>query len=76
MATFKRGHSAEQQLENNRRAIARIDKHLHQHLIVHVYDAADTRTLRGIPAIGKGVAGASPGTRPDAITERDDNRAA
>ena len=34
-------------------------------------DPSDTRTLRGIPAIGRGVAGASPGTRPDAITSRD-----
>jgi hypothetical protein len=34
-------------------------------------DAADERTLRGIPAIGRGVAGVSPGTRPDAITNRD-----
>jgi hypothetical protein len=30
-------------------------------------DPADTRTLRGIPAIGRGVAGASPGTSPHAI---------
>lgn len=28
----------------------------------------DTRALRGIPAIGRGVAGHIPGTRPDAIT--------
>lgn len=28
-------------------------------------DAADERTLRGIPAIGRGVSGAIPGTRPD-----------
>lgn len=34
-------------------------------------DAADERTLRGIPAIGRGVAGVSPGTRPDAITNRE-----
>lgn len=33
--------------------------------------AGDERTLRGIPAIGRGVAGVSPGTRPDAITTRD-----
>ena len=33
-------------------------------------DAADERTLRGIPAIGRGVAGVSPGTRPDAICDR------
>lgn len=34
-------------------------------------DPADTRTLRGIPAIGRGVSGTSPGTRPDAITSRE-----
>lgn len=32
--------------------------------------AGDERTLRGIPAIGRGVAGVSPGTRPDAICNR------
>lgn len=32
--------------------------------------AGDDRTLRGIPAIGRGVAGVSPGTRPDAICNR------
>lgn len=36
----------------------------------HPIDPADNRTLRGIPAIGKGVAGVSPGTRPDAICHR------
>jgi hypothetical protein len=29
---------------------------------------ADTRTLRGIPAIGRGVAGCIPGMNPDQIT--------
>lgn len=37
----------------------------------HTAEAADTRTLRGIPAIGRGVPGVSPGTRPDAIADRD-----
>lgn len=71
MATFKRGHSAAQQLEKNRRAIEKIDRYLHNHTgpTIHGADPADTRTLRGIPAIGKGVAGVSPGTRPDQITD-------
>ena len=30
----------------------------------HYHDPADTRTLRGIPAIGRGVAGAIMGTNP------------
>jgi hypothetical protein len=33
-------------------------------------DPADTRTLRGIPAIGRGVAGATPGSSPHAIIDR------
>lgn len=33
-------------------------------------DPADTRTLRGIPAIGRGVAGASPGTSPHVAIDR------
>ena len=32
----------------------------------HYHDPADTRTLRGIPAIGRGVAGAIAGTSPGA----------
>ena len=35
------------------------------------HTAADSLTLRGIPAIGRGVAGVIPGMRPDAITNRD-----
>lgn len=38
--------------------------------ITHSADPGDNRTLRGIPAIGRGVAGVSPGTRPDAILDR------
>lgn len=32
--------------------------------------SGDTRRLRGIPAIGYGISGASPGTNPSAETER------
>jgi hypothetical protein len=35
-------------------------------------DAADERTLRGIPAIGRNVSGAIPGTRPDKASLGDD----
>lgn len=35
------------------------------------HTAADTLTLRGIPAIGRGVAGVIPGMRPDKITLAD-----
>lgn len=33
--------------------------------------AGDERTLRGIPAIGRGVSGAIPGSRPDALRNLD-----
>jgi len=36
-----------------------------------IVDAGDSRTLRGIPAIGRNVQGAIPGTRPDANIDRD-----
>lgn len=38
----------------------------------HVVDGGDERTLRGIPAIGRNVGGAIPGTRPDRIGGSDD----
>ena len=71
MTTFRRGHSAHQQLENNRKLIAKISKTLHDGLTTGIpgATAADAKTLRGIPAIGKGVAGVSPGTRPDQIAD-------
>jgi hypothetical protein len=33
----------------------------------HSFDASDTRTLRGIPAIGRGVAGVIIGTQPESV---------
>ena len=38
----------------------------------HGSEAGDERTLRGIPAIGRNVSGAIPGTRPDRIIRGDD----
>lgn len=35
-------------------------------------DGGDERTLRGIPAIGRNVGGAIPGTRPDRIADSGD----
>lgn len=32
-----------------------------------IHTAADSKTLRGIPAIGRGVAGAVAGTQPEAV---------
>lgn len=36
------------------------------------HEAPDPVDLRGIPVVGRGIAGISPGSRPDAITDRDD----
>ena len=57
----------------NAAIIAKLSPDTDQHFTrpTRTTDAADERTLRGIPAIGRGVAGVSPGTRPDAITNRD-----
>jgi hypothetical protein len=38
------------------------------------HTAADSLTLRGIPAIGRGVAGVSPGTNPESIVHRTERR--
>lgn len=42
----------------------------------HAVDGGDERTLRGIPAIGRGVGGAIAGTRPDSrvIADRSDRQ--
>lgn len=69
MSTFPRGHSARQQLERNRKIIEKINGDLKTKLIVRGATAADGITLRGIPAVGRGVTGAITGTRPDAITD-------
>lgn len=50
---------------NNERVIAEACKDQNLPLPSYGSDPADGRQLRGIPAIGRNVAGAIPGTRPD-----------
>lgn len=69
MATFPRGHHAR---HITRPSITAADPVSIRVRITWTHDPSDTRTLRGIPAIGRGVAGHIPGTRPDAITNRDE----
>ena len=68
MATFPRGHHATTTHHHNQRQLQRPqlthDIHTSSSKTWHL-DPSDTRTLRGIPAIGRGVQGAIPGTRPD-----------
>lgn len=72
MSTFPKGHNARQQLERNRRIIAKIDADIHDRLTVHVsssFEFPDPVDMRGIPALGPGVGGTIRGTRPDRITD-------
>ncbi len=64
MATFPRGFWAKQFTRNDLR-IRRLGQAQTKPGKVHYHTAADSITLRGIPAIGRGVAGHIPGTRPD-----------
>lgn len=72
MSTFPKGHNARQQLERNRRIIAKIDAHIHNHVTINVsrhFEFPNPVDLRGIPALGRGVGGTIRGTRPDRITD-------
>lgn len=72
MATFPRGHHAR---HITRPTYDATDPVTIKVKITWTTDPSDTTTLRGIPAIGRGVAGHIPGTRPDTTT-LDDPRAA
>lgn len=72
MTTFPKGFNARQQLERNRKVIARIDGHLHENLKVTVsrrFEFPNPVDMRGIPALGRGVGGTIRGTRPDKICD-------
>ncbi len=63
MATFSRGYWARK--TNNTKLIRELGgKQTNPTKAVYTYDPADTYTLRGIPALGRGVAGAIRHTRP------------
>lgn len=68
MPTFKRGHHARETRAHNQRQLKLGSTTTTQPTIKArwwLLDPADHLTLRGIPAIGKNVQGAQPGTRPD-----------
>lgn len=67
MATFPRGHHArETRRHNEQHTIHATGTNTQPNVKVtwHI-DPSDAITLRGIPAIGRGVAGHIPHTRPD-----------
>jgi hypothetical protein len=68
MSTFPRGHSSYSTFRSNHSRISRLSTGGHIDLaMIRQHTAADGTTLRGIPAIGRGVTGATPDTRPDRI---------
>lgn len=71
MATFARGHYARTcHRKNHELKIGTTADTAPPNTQVHWYlDPSDSRTLRGIPAIGRNVQGAIPGTRPDTLKD-------
>lgn len=67
MGTFPRGHHARHCRRHNERElkIGTVTTTQPTSKIRWYLDPSDSRTLRGIPAIGRNVQGAIPGTRPD-----------
>lgn len=68
MATFKRGHSAKETMMREVKigSVAQTGPGK----VTWLVDPSDSLTLRGIPAIGRGVQGAIPGTRPESSVDR------
>ena len=72
MPTFPRGYWTNKHLAHNQAVQARITRNSFQTApgrVTWIVDAGDHHTLRGIPAIGRGVAGAIPGTNPSSIRD-------
>lgn len=67
MPTFAKGHSARTTL-TRQITIGTIATTIPAKITWHL-DPSDTLTLRGIPAIGRGVPGRIAGTKPDQITD-------
>jgi hypothetical protein len=67
MATFARGHNTTALNAKNANLIHNLtgSSSTTPARITWIHDPADSLTLRGIPAIGRGVEGAIPHTRPD-----------
>jgi hypothetical protein len=76
MPTFPRGYMNYHTHQANARMLEQLDRQetvsvaTQSATVVYTYTAADYLTLRGIPAIGEGVQGAIPGTRPDTRTDQ------
>jgi hypothetical protein len=76
MPTFPRGYINYQTNQENQRLLNQLDRQetvnvaTQNATVRFTYTAADYLTLRGIPAVGEGVQGAIPGTRPDTRTDR------
>lgn len=68
MATFRKGHYARTIL-TRKIQVGTTTNTQPTTKITWYLDPSDTLTLRGIPAIGRGVAGAMHGTRPDTRQE-------
>jgi hypothetical protein len=69
MATFARGYWTAKVRAHNQRVLNDIDRHTTQTApgkITWLVTAGNEHTLRGIPAIGRSVAGAIRGTNPEA----------
>ena len=62
MATFARGHSARTVLVRHVQTTTVTT--IPNAKVTWIHDPSDSRTLRGIPAIGRGVAGCITGTNP------------
>ncbi len=69
MPTFPRGHTSQTLNAKNAGLIHKLSGHVQTtpSRITWQVDPSDWETLRGIPALGKGVSGAIRGTRPDRI---------
>ena len=65
MATFRKGNSAHAILTRDITVGTTATSHTTSVKVTWFVSAADSITLRGIPAIGRGVAGHIHGTRPD-----------
>lgn len=78
MPTFPRGYHNYVTNLNNAKLLEQLAREQNASLkternrIRGQHTAADSLTLRGIPAIGRGVAGVIPGLRPDTITDKPD----
>lgn len=74
--TFRKGHNTTRSARGiNTYAVNRAVGQAEDHTVYSTTLAGDARKLRGIPAIGRSVAGAIPGTSPHgAVATSDDRR--